>query len=57
MDAIEKGIDYVQAAIRHALPIGSGYETGSHGPVNHIFGTIRLAVEPPSKYNRRPFTK
>lgn len=63
IEAIEKSVDYVQAAIRHAHPIAGksemtlGDKTQSYGPVNHAFGTVRLAIEPPSKYNRHPFTK
>lgn len=37
--------------------MGVGDQTQSYGPVNHMFGTLRLAIEPPSKYNRHPFTQ
>ncbi|KAG0296836.1 hypothetical protein BGZ98_000806 [Dissophora globulifera] len=51
MDAIIKGGDYVQSAIRDGLTVGRG-----KGSLNHFHQIVPRSIEKPTRYNLHPLT-
>ncbi|KAG0051485.1 hypothetical protein BGZ83_003729 [Gryganskiella cystojenkinii] len=51
LDAIAKGADYVQSAIRDGLTVGAG-----KGCLNHFHHVVPRSIEKPTRFNPHPLT-